>query len=150
MEDNISYIGNHTSAVGEIYVTLQHSLLQFLKTRNDMSKHKVVSQLMRNINISYYLYTQTVLCAAALRRGLGSVPGSPYVISEQNVTGVFFNSFSHPSNQHAIKAQYSSITTPEAQLVMMLISTGSLVGGFFTSDWNLTELSVETMMLLYD
>lgn len=38
VEDNISYIGNHTSAVGEIYITLQHSLLQFLKTRNDMSK----------------------------------------------------------------------------------------------------------------
>jgi hypothetical protein len=38
VEDNISYTGNHTSAVGEIYITLQHSLLQFLKTRNDMSK----------------------------------------------------------------------------------------------------------------
>jgi hypothetical protein len=33
VEDNISYNGNHTSAVGEIYITFQHSLLQFLKNK---------------------------------------------------------------------------------------------------------------------
>jgi Ni/Fe-hydrogenase subunit HybB-like protein len=101
VEDNISYIGNHTSAVGEIYITLQHSLLQFLKRRNDMSKHKVTSQLTRNKKISYYLYTQTVLCAIALRSGLGSVLGSPYVISEENYTGVLqFLQFSQQLTFH--------------------------------------------------